>query len=267
MNFARSIARTKQSDLPKLKGISGRRRAFAPYSARLILRMIERLNPDEIVFSGYGLREGIEYDQMSAKVRAHDPLLEHCRQLGQNSARVPFDGDALAAWALGAFKTPPADMRIIRAAAWLSDMSGSDHPDYRGQHAAMRAMHLASGWDQSRATSIPGGHPVCPLPRIWDGRAFLGNAVDLMDDLAIRRAVALGMTFRLAHAIEPGDQVGALPGLRSRFRFNRDGDSLELIVSGVGRMALGETAVKRLAALSEVLSVSYAITEAQPVAA
>jgi exopolyphosphatase/guanosine-5'-triphosphate,3'-diphosphate pyrophosphatase len=265
-NFARSIARTKQSELPKLRGISRRRRAFAPYSARLILRLIERLTPDEIVFSGYGLREGIEYDQMSAEVRAHDPLLEHCRQLGQNSARVPFDGDALAEWTLAAFQAPPADMRIIRAAAWLSDMSGSDHPDYRGQHAAMRAMHLASaGINHEERVFL-----AATLYARYHGygmEGVLGNAVDLMDDLAIRRAVALGMTFRLAHAIEPGDQVGALPGLRSRFRFNRNGDSLELIGSGVGRMALGETAVKRLAALSEVLGVSYAITEAQSAAA
>ncbi len=264
--FAASVGRANLDDSGKLKAISSRRRINAPYSGRLLAQLIARVKPATVVFSAYGLREGVEFDQMSAECQEADPLIAHCRDVGRSGARVAFDGDRLADWAGRAFLTPPGSARLVRAAAWLSDMSGNDHPDYRGHHAAARALHLASAGvnHQERvflATAVYARYHGYGL------EDALADAAKLLDEPARRQATALGMTFRLAHAIEPGDGVGPLPSLRERFQLRRDGQQLALIGDGAPLEALGETVRKRLNQLSKELGVEAAVLSAQSAAA
>lgn len=265
-DFARLVGRVKQSEVGRLKGISGRRRQTAPYSARLLVRLIDRLEPDRVVFSGYGLREGLEYERMQPIIRRRDPLLDHCRRIGMSGARMPFDGDALAEWALGAFEAPPASTRLVRAAAWLSDMSGNDHPDYRGHHAAERALHLSSAAIRHDERVFLAA-TVYARYHGFGMESALGDAADLLDDGARRQATALGMAFRLAHAIQPGDGAGDGLGLRRSFKLRRDAGALFLAADGVDPEILGETARRRLASLARALQVEPAVVSLQSAAA
>jgi len=266
MAFARTVGRTRTDGLDRLKGISARRRADAPYAARLLRALTERLAPRQVVFSGYGLREGVQFEQMPAALRALDPLLEHCRRVGLGGARQPFDGDRLAEWAAGAFDAPPASPRLLRAAAWLSDLSGYDHPDYRGHHAAARAMHLASAAIDHRERVFLAA-TVYARYHGYGMESALGTAVELIDQPTRDRAVALGMAFRLAHAIEPGGDIRPDTGLRSRFSLERAADRLYLVANAVDPDVLGETALKRFAALARALGVEGEVVRRQSAAA
>ena len=264
--FLRRVGRLSPDDGEKLIGVSGRRRQTAPYAARLLRALVVRMRPDRVVFSAYGLREGIRYETMSARMRDADPLLEHCRKLGLGGAREPFDGDRLADWALGAFETPPASNRLVRAAAWLSDISGHDHPDYRGHHAAARALHLASAGVQHSDRVFLAAAVYARYHGFGMERA-LGRAVDLIDEATTKRAVALGMAFRLAHAIEPGGGRHAAPGLRDKFTLRRVGGSLLLVAHKADPAIVGETARRRLASLARVLEVEHDVVQDQSAAA
>ena len=193
-------------------------------------------------------------------------MLDHCRRLGQSGARAPFDGERLAEWALAAFDAPPADLRLVRAAAWLSDMSGNDHPDYRGHHAAARALHLASAAISHRERVFLAAS-VYARYHGFGMEGALGRAAELVDEATRRRATALGMTFRLAHAIAPGGGLEPAPGLRRGFSLRRTADRLSLIADGVDPGILGETARRRLAGLAQALAVDYAIVRIQSAAA
>lgn len=265
-DFLRGVGRVKASDSGRLKGISSRRRNEAPFAARLLLRLTDRLQPHRIVFSGFGLREGVEFERMSTAVRLRDPLIDHCRAIGQSGARVPFDGEALATWALGAFDAPPAEMRIVRAAAWLSDMSGSDHPDYRGHHAAARALHMAvAGISHQDRVFLAAA--VYARYHGYGMETALGKAAGLLDEGARRLARALGMTFRLGHAIAPGDSLGVTAGLRSHFSLRRESNRLILVAEGIDPALLGETARRRLASLARALEVEADVESVQSAAA
>lgn len=262
--LTRRVGRVSSDGANDLKGISNRRRQTAPFSARLLARLIDRLTPESVVFSGYGLREGLEYERMSPSARARDPLIDHCRRIGKDGARVPFDGERLAEWAICAFDTPPAPTRLVRAAAWLSDMSGSDHPDYRGHHAAVRALHLpAAGIDHEDRVFMAA--VVYARYHGFGMESALGPAAELLSDARRRKAAALGMAFRLAHAIEPGD--GAADGLRQLFSLKREGATLLLQADGVDPELLGETASRRFASLARALDVEPAIVRRQSAAA
>ena len=262
--LCRKVGRISPDGVNDLKGISNRRRQTAPFSARLLSRLIDRLTPERVVFSGYGLREGLEYERMSAPARARDPLIDHCRRIGIEGARISFDGERIAAWALGAFDTPPASERLVRAAAWLSDMAGSDHPDYRGQHAAVRTLHLpAAGIDHEARVFLAA--VVYARYHGFGMESALGPAADLLSEAGRRKAVALGMAFRLAHAIAPGD--GANAGLRQQFSLKREGATLLLQAEDVDPELLGETAARRFSSLARALDVEPAIVRLQSAAA
>jgi len=56
-------------------GISQSRLAAMPDAAALLGAVIRALEPSEVVFSGWGLREGLLFHSLSAKQRAEDPLI------------------------------------------------------------------------------------------------------------------------------------------------------------------------------------------------
>lgn len=266
LTFARKVGRVRQTDVARLKGVSGRRRSNAPFAARLLARLIERLQPERLVFSGYGLREGLVYDGMTDDLKASDPLIDHCRRVGRVGARIPFDGDRMAEWALAAFETPPAAIRLVRAAAWLSDLAGADHPDYRGHHAADRALHMPTAAIEHTERVFLAAATYARYHG-FGMESALGKAATLIDEDARQKATALGMAFRLAHAIEPGDGAILVDSLRDRFRLEREGDTLLLQADGVDPEILGETARRRFTSLARALGVAGAVVARQSAAA
>jgi exopolyphosphatase/guanosine-5'-triphosphate,3'-diphosphate pyrophosphatase len=266
--IAKGVASLTGDAVTTLASVSQRRQPTLPYASRLLLALISKLKPAEVMFSAYGLREGVQFEAMDTDVRARDPLVDYCRRLGRSSMRVPFDGDRLADWLSGAFgEDHPAPQRMIRAACWLSDISGHDHPDYRGHHAAARALHLPAGGLRHEdrvflAAAVYARYHGFGMERT------LGDAVEMIEEATRKRAVALGLALRLAHAIEPGgghvdaDGVDVPTGasLRRRFRLVRGLGVLRLLAEPGAEGALGETALKRFNALAKALELEAVVS-------
>lgn len=264
---AKAVASLSSVDLDTLTSVSQRRRPTLPYASRLLLALMAKLKPAEVVFSAYGLREGVQFEAMDEPVRARDPLVDYCRRLGRSAMRVPFDGDRLAEWVSGAFgDAPPGPERLVRAACWLSDISGHDHPDYRGHHAAARALHLPAG-GLRHADRVVLAATIYARYHGFGMEKALGPAVEMVDEDTRKRAIALGLALRLAHAIEPGgghvdaDGVDVPSGasLRRRFRLMRGPGVLRLLAEPGAEDALGETALKRFNALAKALELEAVV--------
>ncbi|MDG2001726.1 MAG: Ppx/GppA family phosphatase [Novosphingobium sp.] len=69
--------------------ISSSRRATLPDAAALLGLLVDRLEPSRIVFSSWGLREGLLYSRLDKKTRAQDPMLSGVAAFAAD-ARVSF---------------------------------------------------------------------------------------------------------------------------------------------------------------------------------
>ncbi|MGR3466802.1 MAG: Ppx/GppA family phosphatase [Shimia sp.] len=136
---AKDVAKTadmiRSTDLEALRatcGISSARMALVPLAAEVLDLVVAHFAPHDIAVSSYGIREGMLYEQMPAKLRERDPLIEACRYAEAKDARLPGMGRRLNSFVQPLFPTADAEMkRIIRAACLLHDVSWRAHPDYR----------------------------------------------------------------------------------------------------------------------------------------
>jgi exopolyphosphatase/guanosine-5'-triphosphate,3'-diphosphate pyrophosphatase len=206
--------------------------------------------------SGFGLREGICLEHLSAPLRLRDPLIAACEAQERLRARAPGFGSELATWVKTVL--PPVDAaegRLIEAAARLVDVSWRTHPDYR----------VAGSWEAVTRTTITDiGHA---------GRVFLGailstrykrswrgqdrsRMLDLLASEAIDRAVRFGLAFRVG-AVLSGSAPGVLPGCRVVHAPGR----LELILEGPAARLAGEEVDKRLRHLAGELGVAGVVRQ------
>ncbi|MHA6267228.1 Ppx/GppA family phosphatase [uncultured Aliiroseovarius sp.] len=113
-------------------GTSAARMALVPIAAQVLKRLVRKFRPKEIAISSYGIREGLLYEQMPQRLRKRDPLIEACLFAEKKDARNPGFGKALFAFLSPLFKSArSADLRLIKAACLLHDVSWRAHPDYR----------------------------------------------------------------------------------------------------------------------------------------
>jgi exopolyphosphatase/guanosine-5'-triphosphate,3'-diphosphate pyrophosphatase len=138
LDMARLIARQSRSSLERMPGVSKKRLETLPHAAVLLEAVIERLGCERVVFSAYGVREGMIYDAMPPELRACDPLVAGCAALGARLGVAEGLGQALEAWLAPALAALPPAFReerafiLLAAAARLADIGARLHPDHRG---------------------------------------------------------------------------------------------------------------------------------------
>ncbi|MEL7151075.1 MAG: Ppx/GppA family phosphatase, partial [Pseudomonadota bacterium] len=76
-------------------GIGESRMSLVPIAAQVLKELVRALKPKDIIVSGYGIREGMLYQQMPQKLRDRDPLIEACRFAEAKDARMPGFGRRL----------------------------------------------------------------------------------------------------------------------------------------------------------------------------
>ncbi len=230
-----------------LVGISSARLELVPLAARVLKGLVQALQPEALSVSSYGLREGLLYERMPASLRARDPLLEAARHMEQSRARFPGFGASLYAWLTPLYaRADRAQLRLIRAACYLHDITWRAHPDYRAEvcfETVTRAN--LSGLD----------HP---------GRVFLGAAIlsryksagegfdpavlSLLTPDQRDQAEILGRALRLGAMLS-----GAAPGSLENTELAMDADRLTLTLRGKARALRGEAVDRRLASLASRL--------------
>jgi exopolyphosphatase/guanosine-5'-triphosphate,3'-diphosphate pyrophosphatase len=215
--------------LANIEAVADARRPLLAYAALVLEYIIRVAKPKTIVFSTYGVREGLLYSMLPESERAKDGLICAAQNLNELLSRSARHAEELIAWTdrfvrIAKLKETEEDRRLRHAACLLSDIGWRVHPDYRGE----QTLNLITNGNFGAV-----GHT---------GRAFLALSVfyryaglnleneapelvrALVPPAMVERARILGAAFRVAHLIS-----AARPGVLSATHFRSSGRKLMLV--------------------------------------
>lgn len=137
------LSRQSPAALETKAGFSRKRVQDVIVGALTMERVFSILSPRRLIFSGTGLREGMLYDALPAKVKREDGLIAACRKMALHLGRSnDLKGyQQLLAWLTPLFPDMQAPLlRMLEAACLLSDISWAEHEDYQARHAFDRLL-------------------------------------------------------------------------------------------------------------------------------
>ena len=260
LSIARLIASQSPSSLEKLPGVSKRRLENIGYAALVMQGLIEVLHFETLCFSAFGLREGLLFEALDAPLKSDDPLVAGCASLGHRLGINDDLGPALAEWAQSFYNSVDGalierpDLRLIRAAAKLSDIGARLHPDHRADLAC----------DQVLRAPIPGQNHqervflACAIYTRYSGNAYAKEPVlisRILGEDMLRQATQLGLLLRL------GCDLSA-KSARLLGHAHIHQQQLQLILSaksGWEDLLLGEQTRRRARALAQALKLNLDI--------
>ena len=137
LRIARNLARCKSDTLRPMAGISTARMNSLPDTAALLAVLIRRLQPGKLVFSAWGLREGLLYEDMALGIRGQDPLVAGMSAFVQEHGISPQIGAMVAGWTVAAAPPSGAERRerLRLAATMLCLAAATVEPNLRGDIA------------------------------------------------------------------------------------------------------------------------------------
>jgi len=138
------LHRFAKGDVEHMRGITAiakGRRELLPYGAAAMLELVEHMQPEKIVFSGAGMREGYLYQLLPDELREQDPLLSAAEEMAVLRARSPRHAHELIDWTQQAFAVlgvseKGEQKRYREASCLLADIGWRIDLDYRGIQAA-----------------------------------------------------------------------------------------------------------------------------------
>jgi exopolyphosphatase/guanosine-5'-triphosphate,3'-diphosphate pyrophosphatase len=217
-------------------------------------RLLKETKPNLILFSAYGLREGFLFSRLDAEAQSADPLLVGCADLAGAEGRFGQVMDQLDDWIAPLFRTEGhARARLREAACILSDIAWREHPDYRAEHAFMRALRLpVAGITHPERVTLA----LILAMRYGAGAdaEFIDPVRSLLAEEDVAFAGRVGTTIRLAYALSGGTEH--MLGLTT---IEKTGTRLTLHLPKGGEALFGEAVQRRLDAAGRAFALSTAI--------
>ena len=246
-----ALATVDKALIQDLPSVSLSRFPTLPNANRLLDALVGALDPDHLVVSSFGIREGLLYDELPTEERALDPLIEAAREAGAGLGRFAQHGELLDAWIAPAFDDEPGDARLRLAACLLADIGWAAHPDFRAERGIDMALH--GNWV---AIDVPGRVMLAQalFCNFGGGRDFPYPAMAaLCGPSELQRASAWGYAMRLGQRLSGG----VASGLRHS-RLRRLGDTLGVEIDPGHEALRGEIVERRLKTLAAALGLQPA---------
>lgn len=257
--FCEKVRKTKKlSLLPGIDDVARARREVLPYGALVLERLLKLLAPSEVIFSVYGIREGLVFSLLPEVERRKDPLLCFCEDYSRLRSRSYDHAVELCAWTDVLFDSPDltetADERRLRHAACLmSDIGWRAHPDYRGE----KSLNIIA-----QSGLVGTDHP---------GRMFIAMAVffrhvgsseqstdqlserikGALSKRALRRARIVGAAIRAAHMVSIG-----MPGVIDETPLSFEDGKLVLTLPKSYASLDGERLRRRMESLATLMQLT-----------
>jgi exopolyphosphatase/guanosine-5'-triphosphate,3'-diphosphate pyrophosphatase len=243
---------TRPQSLKGFAKLSAARQEMLPHGLLVLRRLAKVIRPSEIIFSAFGVREGVLYQLLPPDEQARDPLIAACEDMARRRGRSLAYGYELFHWMEPLFRPPsppetPEERRLRLAACMLSDVGWRGHPDYRGAKVlGLIAQSSFVGVDHA-------------------GRSFLALAVYYIHETALtgdfspalrklvgrdwhKRAQLMGMAARVASKLS-----ASMPGVLDKTPLEYQKGKLVLHLPESLAALDGEALRRRLKALAQFL--------------
>jgi exopolyphosphatase/guanosine-5'-triphosphate,3'-diphosphate pyrophosphatase len=223
LDFARRLRRLAAANmLANIEIIADARRPLLTYAALVLEHIIQVAKPKTIVFSTFGVREGLLYEMLPQPERARDGLICAAQTLNGLLSRSSRHAEELIGWTdrlvrVVKLRETEEDRRLRHAACLLSDIGWRVHPDHRGEEtlSLITNGNFGSISHQGRAfVALSVFYRYAGLSEENEPPALVRELVPpAMDE----RARVLGAAFRVAHLISAA-RTGVLPATHFRSR-------------------------------------------------
>ncbi len=193
--------------------VSKSRRDVLPFGALVLERILRQLKSSNVVFSVYGIREGLVYKLLSPAERDLDPLLAFATEYARLRSRSLEHSIELCGWtdalfAAGGPSETAGERRLRHAACLLSDVAWRAHPDYRGEqslagmaHAAMAGIDHPGRIFLAMASFFRHAGPSGKADEVAD---LSRKLTPLLSQRLLERAKIVGAAVRAAHMLSIG---------------------------------------------------------------
>jgi exopolyphosphatase/guanosine-5'-triphosphate,3'-diphosphate pyrophosphatase len=223
LDFARRLRRLAAANmLADIEVVADARRPLLTYAALVLEYIIRVGRPKTIVFSTFGVREGLLYEMLPQGERAKDGFICAAQTLNGLLSRSARHAEELVEWTdrlvrVVKLRETPEDRRLRHAACLLSDIGWRVHPDHRGEEtlSLITNGNFGSISHQGRAfVALSVFYRYAGLSEENEPPTRIRELVpQAMDD----RARLLGAAFRVAHLISAA-RTGVLPATHFRTR-------------------------------------------------
>ena len=139
LDFAQRLRRLAAANmLADIEVVADARRPLLTYAALVLEYIIRVAKPKTIVFSTFGVREGLLYEMLPQAERAEDGLICAAQTLNELLSRSARHAEELIDWTdrlvrVVKLRETEEDRRLRHAACLLSDIGWRVHPDHRGE--------------------------------------------------------------------------------------------------------------------------------------
>jgi exopolyphosphatase/guanosine-5'-triphosphate,3'-diphosphate pyrophosphatase len=258
IDFCEDIRKAKKlGDIRGIEEVARARREVLPYGALVLERVLRRMKPKEVVFSVYGVREGLVFSLLSPAERERDPLLAFCEDHARLHSRSFTHAGELCAWTDALFTEPgpretPEELRLRHAACLISDVGWRAHPDHRGEQSLNTVAHAGLGGIDHEgriflALTVYFRH--VGTGRVSGAEDELPAALrSLVSRRTLKRARILGAAIRSAHMLSIGR-----PGIIDETPLGYEGGKLVLTLPATHRALDGERLRRRFEVLAELV--------------
>lgn len=196
--LATNLAASETDLLKSRERISSMRAEKLPDAAVLLLALLAALAPERVVFSSWGLREGLLYDRLPAHTKAQDPLLAGIAVFASQRGSAPTLATRMAAWTLDAAPAREHGSERLRMAATMLALAAMQiEPNIRLPQAINWALH-------KRWVGIDGkGRAMLAAAIAANGNrlSLPANVRALAGEEALEEAVRWGLALRLARRL------------------------------------------------------------------
>ena len=223
LDFALRLRRLAATNrLADIEVVSDARRPLLTYAALVLEHVIRAARPKTIVFSTFGVREGLFYEMLPQDERGDDGLICAAQNLNRLLSRSARHADELVAWTdrlarIVHLRESDEDRRLRHAACLLSDIGWRVHPDHRGEETLSLITNANFGSISHQGRAFVALAVFYRYAGLSEQNEPPGTIRDLLSPAMDERARLLGAAFRVAHLISAA-RPGVLPATHFRSR-------------------------------------------------
>ncbi len=170
LQVLKALGKLDVAAINNVRGISSMRAAALPDAGALLQVLVEELEPQKLVFSSWGLREGLLYARLEPTARLQDPLLAGIASFATPRGCSPQRAARIAGWMVSAVSSKANGRERLRLSAtmlalaskWIEKnlrarqaMDWALHKRWIGLSSEGRAMLAAAVAANCGETSLP----------------------------------------------------------------------------------------------------------------